>query len=218
MPATHQLSGASDSGASLEDFPQVTSGGISVATAGQLYSSGIHQQPRGNCVTNPHIPGEVSVALERDIMITAQHIPGVSNGIADSESRQETDRSNWTLSYEVFQKIIQTLGPLEVDLFCFQTDPPATTILQLATRSPSRGSGCIPTGLEQSEGICQSSVVPNRACFQQDTITGSSRNPGGSSVEESGLISSNSGNAGGLSTAHSPTRPVAERPEAESNR
>ena len=62
-------------------------------------------------------------------------------------------------------------------------------------------------------------MVTNRVCSQQDTITGSSSNPGGSSVEESGLVSSNSGNAGGLSMAHFPTtRPVAERPETQSNR
>ena len=56
-------------------------------------------------------------ALERDITITAQHIPGVFNGIADTESRLERDRSDWMLSPEVFQKINQALGPLEVDLF-----------------------------------------------------------------------------------------------------
>ena len=56
-------------------------------------------------------------ALERDIIITAQHIPGVSNGIADGESRLERDKSDWMLSRGVFQKINLTLGPLEVDLF-----------------------------------------------------------------------------------------------------
>ena len=56
-------------------------------------------------------------ALERDILITAQHIPGVSNTVADFESRLERDRSDWKLAQEVFQKINQVLGPLEVDLF-----------------------------------------------------------------------------------------------------
>ena len=56
-------------------------------------------------------------ALERDLMITAQHIPGVTNMIADSKSRLEGDRSDWMLSRSVFQKISQVLGPLEVDLF-----------------------------------------------------------------------------------------------------
>ena len=56
-------------------------------------------------------------ALERDILITAQHIPGVSNTVADLELRSERDWSDWMLAYEVFQKINQIFGPLEVDLF-----------------------------------------------------------------------------------------------------
>ena len=56
-------------------------------------------------------------ALERDISITAQHIPGVSNTVADWESRMERDRSDWMLAPQVFQRINNALGPLEVDLF-----------------------------------------------------------------------------------------------------
>ena len=56
-------------------------------------------------------------ALERDIAITAQHIPGVSNTVADCESRMERDRSDWMLAPQVFHKINEALGPLEIDLF-----------------------------------------------------------------------------------------------------
>ena len=44
-------------------------------------------------------------ALERDIVITAQHIPGVSNTAADLELRLERDRSDWLLAHKVFQTI-----------------------------------------------------------------------------------------------------------------
>jgi len=56
-------------------------------------------------------------ALERDIMIMAQHIPGVSNMITDDEFRLEGYRSDWMLACSVFLKINQVLGPLDVDLF-----------------------------------------------------------------------------------------------------
>ena len=46
-------------------------------------------------------------ALERDVMIVAQHIPGVSNMIADSESRLEGDRSDWMLARSAFLRINQ---------------------------------------------------------------------------------------------------------------
>lgn len=55
--------------------------------------------------------------LDRNIHITAQHFPGVMNHIADMESRTIHDRLDWKLNPVIFQKINQTLGPLEVDLF-----------------------------------------------------------------------------------------------------
>ena len=56
-------------------------------------------------------------ALQRDITLTAQHIPGVSNIVADTESRTVRDRTDWKLSPEIFSQINQIFGPLEVDLF-----------------------------------------------------------------------------------------------------
>jgi len=68
---------------------------------------------------------EVSVAhevklwlwvCEGVIMIIAHHVPGVSNKIADSESRLEGDKSDGMLSHSVFLKINQLMDPLEVDV------------------------------------------------------------------------------------------------------
>ena len=56
-------------------------------------------------------------ALQRDITLTAQYIPGVSNIVADTESRTVRDRTDWKLSPEIFSQINQIFGPLKVDLF-----------------------------------------------------------------------------------------------------
>ena len=55
--------------------------------------------------------------LERNIHITAQHLPGKLNYLADTESRVMMDRSDWRLNPITFQKIDRLFGPLEVDLF-----------------------------------------------------------------------------------------------------
>ena len=55
--------------------------------------------------------------LERNIHIQAQHLPGVLNHTADLESRSMKDRSDWKLDRQVFLKIEERYGPLEVDLF-----------------------------------------------------------------------------------------------------
>ena len=55
--------------------------------------------------------------LDKDIGLSAQHIPGVSNTIADIESRTVRDRSDWMLRPRTFLTIKEAFGPLDVDLF-----------------------------------------------------------------------------------------------------
>ena len=59
-------------------------------------------------------------ALQRDIMLTAHHIPGISNCVADMESRTIRDRTDWKLSPIVFNMINEVFGPLEIDPFASQ--------------------------------------------------------------------------------------------------
>ena len=55
--------------------------------------------------------------IERKIHISAAHVPGKENCIADEESRTENDDTEWSLSTEMF-KIIHDLYPgLKIDLF-----------------------------------------------------------------------------------------------------
>ena len=55
--------------------------------------------------------------MSRNVTLTAEHLPGHLNTIADQESRLVRDRCDWMLNPSVFQRIREKLGPLEVDLF-----------------------------------------------------------------------------------------------------
>lgn len=55
--------------------------------------------------------------LERNITLHATHLAGVQNNTADEESRVMKDRTDWKLCPQVFSKINQLTGPLQVDLF-----------------------------------------------------------------------------------------------------
>ena len=55
--------------------------------------------------------------LAWEIMIHAEHLPGVENVTADWESRHHNDSSNWQLSPAVFDAVSQLLGPFSIDLF-----------------------------------------------------------------------------------------------------
>lgn len=56
-------------------------------------------------------------ALEREIHISAAHIPGVCNVQADSLSRTFNDDLEWALSKETFMLIQKTFGNTDIDLF-----------------------------------------------------------------------------------------------------
>ena len=55
--------------------------------------------------------------LERQIVLEAQHIPGILNIEADRESRIFVDNNDWKLAPQVFDNLNHVWGPLEVDLF-----------------------------------------------------------------------------------------------------
>jgi len=115
MSTAYKLPVAPGSTACTEDLCQVPAGYISTSPAGQLHCSSIHYQSRG--IVLPTLAALAKTmwlwALERDVMIVAQHILFVSNMLANNESR---DRSDWMLACSVFLKINQVLRPLEVDL------------------------------------------------------------------------------------------------------
>ena len=55
--------------------------------------------------------------LDRHISLTAEHLPGKENQIADEESRIVRDQCDWMIHPNLFAQIQQEMGPLEVDLF-----------------------------------------------------------------------------------------------------
>ena len=136
-------------------------------------------------------------------MNAAQHISGVSNMIADSKSRLDGDRFDWMLACNVFLKINQILSPVEVDLFASRL----THQLPQFFRPTGRGNGCFPTRLKQGEGLCQSPLVSDRPCPQQNQGPTGSGDPDSPSLEESAPVwksqPSNLGDADELPSTHS---------------
>ena len=55
--------------------------------------------------------------IERDIWITAAHLPGKQNVEADERSRKFNDRTEWKLNKQEFEKLVDHFGLPEIDLF-----------------------------------------------------------------------------------------------------
>ncbi|KAK3092616.1 hypothetical protein FSP39_005025 [Pinctada imbricata] len=55
--------------------------------------------------------------LERNIWVSAAHIPGSENVIADKCSRVFNDQTEWMLDIKIFDKISKLWGPFQIDMF-----------------------------------------------------------------------------------------------------
>ena len=55
--------------------------------------------------------------LQREISLSAQHIPGIQNSTAVHQSRVHRDSSHWKLTSSVFSLLNNLWGPLQMDLF-----------------------------------------------------------------------------------------------------
>jgi hypothetical protein len=55
--------------------------------------------------------------ITQNIWVTAAHIPGVHNILADKHSRRFQDEHEWKLNKSVFQQILHNYPELNVDLF-----------------------------------------------------------------------------------------------------
>ena len=86
---------------------------------GQHFSQSLHK-PFGG--THSHQLNSLAVqmwkwCLDHHIFLTAEHLPGRENQIADEESRVVRDRCDWMMHPNLFSQIRQVMGLLEVDLF-----------------------------------------------------------------------------------------------------
>ena len=115
----HQLPGIASSLSCSSYIPEGQVRNLCATAVGQHHHSGLHQQSGGT--VSPQLTSLARSlwlwALQRDISLTAQHIPSVSNLVADTESRTMRDRTDWKLSPAIFDRINHIFGPLEVDLF-----------------------------------------------------------------------------------------------------
>ena len=67
--------------------------------------------------------------ISKQIMLTAEHVPGTQNQIADFHSRNYVDGSNWKLDAQIFQEVRKLLGPIAIDLFADRTNAQTKTFI-----------------------------------------------------------------------------------------
>ena len=56
-------------------------------------------------------------SIESYLWVSATHIPGIKNTVADYESRHFNDRGEWSLNDDIFHRLETEFGVMEIDLF-----------------------------------------------------------------------------------------------------
>jgi hypothetical protein len=100
------------------------------------------------------------------------------------------------------------MGPTASGSFCNEILSSVAKILQLASRSGSRGYRCFPSGLEELVGLCSSSVVPHCSSSGKGSLPQSGIGPGNPMLADTAMVSSAYGKAGGFPTSSPRPSPV----------
>ena len=91
-------------------------------------------------------------------MISAKHLPGKLNTMADQESRLKGDSSEWMLDPVVFARSWKLLVHARYRRICIKVIGTAPEIHELETRP---GLDCIEPILEGDQGVCLPTILPD---------------------------------------------------------
>ena len=100
--------------------------------------------------------------LDRRITISAEHLPGSLNQLADTESRAQADSSEWALDLAIFQQLMAKRGPCTVDLFASR----------LSAKLPTYYSWRSDPGAAAIDALCQSWNVVKGYAFPPFCLIG----------------------------------------------
>ncbi len=100
--------------------------------------------------------------MERNISLSAEHLPGVQNTIVDEESKVMKDRTDLMLCPQVFHQINQRVGPLEVDLFTTRLTAQLPIYYTAGDQTLRQQQQCLHPGLIADQGVRQPSMESDR--------------------------------------------------------
>ena len=100
--------------------------------------------------------------ITKGITITAEYLPSAMNIIADKESRQRIDSSEWMLDPKIFQQDMPGDGISKVGPFCLTDVSSTSTVLCLETRSFQSGDRCHATKLGANISIRFPPILSNK--------------------------------------------------------
>ena len=133
--------------------------------------------------------------LQRNILITAEHLPGVSNVLAGTESRTFIDSSDWKLQPKIIQYFLKDR---EIDLFATRLTNQLKSYVSWQPVPQCCGDGRFFNRLESDERICVSTIQSHPTDINEGYKRQCEHSASSTSVANSTLVAT-------TATAHSPT-------------
>ena len=168
---------------------------------GQCHSSDLHKQTGRNA-----LPTIMSTSIDNLGLVYTEGC--LSGGGTPTREGQYNSRSRIAINERSLRLDVKSSGLPEDTTgdgtttdrsICVPTDKATTEILQLETRPRSSCDGCIQSGLGPDEGLCQSTMVPDRPLSEPSKETSGEGGDNHPSMGITTMVSDNSGNARGLS-------------------
>ena len=142
-------------------------------------------------------------------MISAQHVPGKFNTIADSESRVFNDRSEWKFRPSNDFPLSQEVRNRPV---CFSPIHSASPLRQLASGPRGTAHRCIDNGLGTVQGLCLSTLQSDPSCSKQSDSGQSRYRTSGTHLASTTTVATTTEPPGRTSSASAEVQPPHEGP------
>ena len=147
--------------------------------------------------------------VQRGIHLSAAHIPGEDNLVADFLSRGKFLPSEWTLNPLIFQRICQVLvSQPEIDLFCVHPQLPTSQVLCPLQGSSSLEGGRTLLPVVRSSTVCLPTLFDSSHSSGEDRSGRSRRGSGGPHLASETMVPEVVVSSGGTSQ----TSPSSEGP------
>jgi len=143
--------------------------------------------------------------LQRQITLSASHVPGLDNQVADQESSQVQTSAEWKLHKEIFTEILYSAGTVQNRSICNEAESPIRSLCEQETRSRSIGNQCLSPQLEGPRRLCLPSLLTDRQVSSEGETRAEHNCTSGSSMAEPNLVPDAPRVDGGVPTAF--TRP-----------
>lgn len=133
--------GATGSAEGAKGLPAKNKGTAPSSKVRQCGRCRIHKQAGGTrSPALQMIAGEIFAWAESNLAsLTAVHLKGTLNSLADFLSRQQVKQDEWSLNQEVLEQVVKTWGIPEVDLFASESNKKVAQFFSLHSLDRARG-------------------------------------------------------------------------------